>query len=195
VERAFAEVQGFRAPDGFESWDRFHQLLYVEAKTRLPSFINLGLDASSMSHSIEPRLPFLDHEFVELCTRVPAHLRNKTKEKHILRKAMGPHLPAEIAWRDKRGLSAPDPLWRKEWGPAPDFVDDLLSDRVVSEKGYFDPDAVGPLLAGRPGSGLGRSLAAIVGFHMWDEHFVQGVPSERIARKLPRRRQTSEASL
>ena len=172
VERAHELDEGFVPPDGFDRWDRFHQMIYVEAKTRLPSFINLGLDASSMAHSIEPRLPFLDHEFVELCTRVPPELRYRTREKHILRKAMESRLPDEITWRPKRGLQFPDPYWRPDWGAPPSFVGELLSEDSLRAKGYFDLKAVRALR--KRSEGIPPMLSAVVGLQLWDELFVQG---------------------
>jgi asparagine synthase (glutamine-hydrolysing) len=159
-------------PDGFHRWDRFHQLVYVESKTRLVSFINRGLDAAAMARSVEPRLPFLDHEFAELAGLVPPELRHKQMEKHILRKAMEPYLPAEITWRRKKGLRSPEPSWRPEWGEVPEFARELLTDDVVRSKGYFRPEAVRRLLEEQ--KGLDGTLAAVVGFHLWDEQFVQG---------------------
>jgi asparagine synthase (glutamine-hydrolysing) len=159
-------------PDGFRKWDRFHQLMYVEAKTRLVSFINRGLDAEAMARSVEPRLPFLDHEFAELAGLVPPELRHKRMEKHILRKAVEQHLPEEITWRRKRGVLSPAPTWKPEWGKMPEFARDVLADEVVREKGYFRPEAVQRMV--RDVEGLNGPLAAVVGFHLWDEQFVRG---------------------
>ncbi len=174
IEAAYEGDDGWMPPEGFGSWDRFQQLLYIEHKTRMPSFINLGLDAGSMAESIEPRLPFLDHELVELCTRIPPRLRARTREKHMLRKAVEPYLPAEITWRRKKGIRTPDPVWQAEWGDPPDFVHELLSEERVRACGYFDPRAVRELR--NASEGLGPILAAVVGMHMWHALFVEGGP-------------------
>lgn len=159
-------------PGDFHRWDRFQQLVYIESKTRMVSYINRGLDASSMARSVEPRLPFLDHELAELLMQIPPGLRHLSMEKHLLRKAMEPHLPKEITWRRKRGIRGPDPSWAPELGPIPEFARDLLTDEVVRAKGYFQPKAVQELIKKR--EGLDGTLGAVVGFHLWDEQFVQG---------------------
>jgi asparagine synthase (glutamine-hydrolysing) len=159
-------------PAGFHEWDRFQQLLYIEAKTRLPSYINLGLDASSMAKSVEPRLPFLDHEFAELCMHLPPRLRHRRMEKHILRMAMEPFLPPEILWREKRGLRSPDPSWPADRGAAPELAREMLADDTVRSKGYFRPGAVRALVS--EGTGVSATLAAVVGFHLLDTMLVEG---------------------
>jgi asparagine synthase (glutamine-hydrolysing) len=177
LEDAGGSDGGFRVPDGFEEWDRFHQLQYVEFKTRLPSFINMGLDRSSMAHSVEPRVPFLDHELVELGIRIPRRLRKRSMEKHVLRRAMEPHLPKEIVWREKRGLLAPEPQWDDEVSRPPAFAEELLSDPVLEEKGYFDPRAVRS--AREFGARKGGPIAHALATQLLDEMFVQGrTPSQ-----------------
>lgn len=65
-------------------------------------------DRMTMAHSIEARVPFLDHEFVEFAHSIPLKFRcagdNKI-EKYLLRKAFKNYLPDEILWRDKLKFS------------------------------------------------------------------------------------------
>lgn len=159
-------------PEAFSRWDRFQRMQYVEAKTRLPSFINRGLDSSNMSRSIEPRLPFLDHEFAELCLHIPPALRARRMEKHVLRMAMDPYLPSEITWRKKRGMRSPEPRWKKRAGPPPAFATALLSDEAIRAKGYFCPEAVRALREKH--AGLPGPLVSALGVQLLDEQFVQG---------------------
>ncbi len=72
-------------------------------------------DRSSMAHSIEVRLPFLNHNLVEFAHSLPSHLLIKNGwSKYILRKSMEPYLPQEITWRkDKLGFQAPQLNWLK----------------------------------------------------------------------------------
>ena len=172
VREAEETIEPHSLPDGWGQWDRFQQMVYIEAKTRMASFINRGLDASSMARSVEPRLPFLDHELAELLMQIPPRLRRLRMEKHVLRKAMERHLPDEITWRKKKGIRTPDPVWSPEQGEIPQFARELLEDDVVRSKGYFRPDAVRELAKRQ--EGLDNALSAVVGFHLWDEQFVQG---------------------
>ncbi|HMQ79278.1 MAG TPA: asparagine synthase B [Ignavibacteria bacterium] len=65
-------------------------------------------DRMTMAHSIEARVPFLDHEFVEFAHSIPIKLRcagDNKMEKYLLRKAFKDYLPEEILWRDKLKFS------------------------------------------------------------------------------------------
>lgn len=65
-------------------------------------------DRMTMAHSIEARVPFLDHEFVEFAHSIPIKFRCATDdkiEKYLLRKAFTDYLPEEILWRDKLKFS------------------------------------------------------------------------------------------
>lgn len=70
-------------------------------------------DRSSMAHSREVRLPFLDHALVEFIFSVPSSYKIRNGfTKWILRQSMQPLLPAEIVWRkDKVGYEPPQKLW------------------------------------------------------------------------------------
>jgi asparagine synthase (glutamine-hydrolysing) len=72
-------------------------------------------DRSSMAHSIEVRLPFLNHNLVEFAHSLPSNLLIKNGwSKYILRKSMESYLPPEITWRkDKLGFQAPQLNWLK----------------------------------------------------------------------------------
>ncbi|HYE55400.1 MAG TPA: asparagine synthase C-terminal domain-containing protein, partial [Chitinophagaceae bacterium] len=70
-------------------------------------------DRNSMSHSIESRLPFLDHRLVEFTFRLPDQFKiNKGVSKAVLREAMKSILPEEVRTRKhKLGLPAPEREW------------------------------------------------------------------------------------
>jgi asparagine synthase (glutamine-hydrolysing) len=78
----------------------------------LPDALLVKLDIASMSRSLEVRSPFLDHELVELCARLPnAWKVNSRKGKLILRDIVGPDLPREVLNAPKRGFSVPLAQW------------------------------------------------------------------------------------
>ncbi len=79
-------------------------------------------DRNSMAHSLEIRLPFLDHRLIEFALSVPTSLKiNKGWNKYILRKSL-PELPRQIRWRrDKKGFILPEALWLKK-----DFFNDIV---------------------------------------------------------------------
>ena len=65
-----------------------------------------------MATSIESRVPFLDHEFVEFSTRVPEHMKLRNGEgKYIVKKAIEGLVPHEIIYRKKMGFPTPLRQW------------------------------------------------------------------------------------
>ncbi len=163
------------SPGRLRGWHPFEQLQYWELKTRLPDFIMLKLDRVSMAHSLEVRVPFLDHEVVEFCARIPVSLKMRgLQEKHILRRALRDVLPREIVQRRKRGLMTPHHGWWR--GKLPAFAVDALSPARLRETGYFRPDAVARLLqehrAGR--ANYGDLLLGVLWIQLWDDLLRRG---------------------
>ena len=156
-------------------WTSFAQLQHYEMTVRLPDFVVHTLDRLSMAHGLEARVPFLDHELVELCAQIPPALKLRgSQEKHILRQALGGVLPPEILARKKRGLAAPVSGWLH--GPLPAFAEDLLSPDRLREKGYFAPGVVRALLERhrRQKQRQGASvLLSVLAIQLWDELFVR----------------------
>jgi len=168
-----------RLPEDFERWHSFSQLQYLETRVRLPNFITRLLDSASMAHGLEVRVPFLDHELVEMCARIPPGLKMRgLQEKYILRRAMQDDLPPEIVWRRKRGLAAPFSQWMRE---LPAFAADLLSSEQVRERGYFEPRVVAAMLEQhRSGdANHAKSLLGVLAIHLWDDLFMNPPASER----------------
>ena len=65
-----------------------------------------------MARSLEVRSPFLDHELVELCARLPNQWKVNTREgKLILRDIVAADLPPEVLHARKRGFSVPLAQW------------------------------------------------------------------------------------
>jgi len=74
----------------------------------LPDCLLTKEDRASMAVSLEVRVPFLDHTFVEFAAKIPQKLKIKgTDKKHILKKAFSGILPKEILYRRKQGFGVP----------------------------------------------------------------------------------------
>ncbi len=171
-------------PEDFTSWHPFHQLQYYDMRVRLANSVVHTLDRGSMAHSVEARVPFLDHELISLCARMPpgVKLRGNT-EKYVLRRALAPHLPHEITWRKKRGLSSPFRRWLRR--DVPEFVRDAFSEEALRNKGYFSQKTVHDVMkrhqAGEPGNI--RLLTGVLGVQIWEDVF-----SARVGAAKPHRR-------
>src|SRR4029077_16304004 len=133
------------SPAAFGTWHPFAQMQYLDIKNRLGDGSVLSRDRMSMAYSVEARVPFLDHELVEFCARIPPRVKMKwLREKHILRRAMESVLPPYIVLRKKWALHLPWEEWLRD--DLPPFAAELLSDRALRETGYFDPGNVASIL-------------------------------------------------
>ena len=123
-----------------------NQSLYIETKTRLPGWILWKSDRLSMAHSVEVRVPFMDHELVEFTAQVPPWFKlNGMDEKYILRKIMMPYFPEHPQSFKKRAFYTPI----KEWFFTEEKVDSLnkyLSKNALEEVGIFDVNEVHKML-------------------------------------------------
>lgn len=113
-------------------------ILYLDTTTGLPGDILTKVDRMSMAHSLEVRVPLLDHVLVEYVAKLPMRykLRGLTT-KYIFKKAFGPLLPDEILNGPKRGFAIPLRHWFA--GELHDFLRDILFDSRAMQRGYFRP--------------------------------------------------------
>jgi asparagine synthase (glutamine-hydrolysing) len=118
--------------------DRLNQALYINAKTVLPNFILVYLgDRMEMAHSIEGRVPFLDHRVAEAAARVPVGMKVKgIREKHVLREATRDVLIPEVYDRQKHPFTTPPT--RDTNDPMLAFYRDTFSSRAASEQPVYD---------------------------------------------------------
>jgi len=85
---------------------------YIDLKFRLPELLLMRVDKMSMGASVETRVPFLDHKFVEFAMSIPVELKYKnTKLKYILKKAVKGIIPDELIDRKKQGFGIPVHEW------------------------------------------------------------------------------------
>lgn len=92
--------------------DQLAKMIHAEFRMRLPELLLMRVDKITMSTSIEARVPFLDHELVELTMDIPQNLRvDGYKTKHLLKHALRGVIPDEIIDRKKMGFAAPAAEW------------------------------------------------------------------------------------
>lgn len=147
-DRAAAEGDGqqrllARLPASFGGFTSLGKAQYLEIHTFMQGYLlHSQGDRMLMGNSVEGRFPFLDHRLIEFAARVPDSFRLRgLHEKHLLRLAVEPLLPPEIASREKRPYRAP--ILGAFMGPgAPDYVDELLSEGRLARAGVFSPRAV-----------------------------------------------------
>ena len=87
-------------------------MTYLDLNLRLPELLLMRLDKMGMGVSLETRVPFLDHKFVELAMSIPEQVITRGNEsKHILKKAVRGLIPDDIIDRKKQGFGVPIYEW------------------------------------------------------------------------------------
>ncbi len=148
--------------------DYLTQMLYLDIKTFLPCLNLAYTDKMSMANSIEVRVPFLDHEFVELAASIPSRLKIKgLEQKYIYKKALRGVLPREILQRRKVGFSAPVRAWQEELAP---LINDLLSEQSINKRGYFNYDFIKELKNDRERKWF--SIWQLLILELWHREFI-----------------------
>jgi asparagine synthase (glutamine-hydrolysing) len=95
-------------------------------------------DRLSMAHSLEARVPFLDHEFVETVFSIPSSLRTKPDDlKYLLKASVADLLPPEVLSARKRGFVIPIKLWLRT--SLRKLAEHLLSPERLKTQGLFEP--------------------------------------------------------
>ena len=124
------------------------QLLYLWLHSIFANY-HMAADRLDMAHGVEVRLPFLDHHLFEHLNRLPLSLlTDHPREKHLLREAMRPHIPAPVYDRVKRPFMAPSAVGTA--GPLHDFLQDTLRGEALRTVPFVDAAAVGGVLDGLP---------------------------------------------
>ena len=150
-----------RLPADFTQFTPLARAQYLEVITFMCGYLlHSQGDRMLMGHSVEGRFPFLDYRVAEFAGRLPDRMKLVgLREKSILRQAVGPLLPREIARREKRPYRAPI-LGAFVGRGAPAYVDELLQPDRLRRAGLFSPAAVGLLLQKcrrNEGQGIGVS--------------------------------------
>ena len=103
------------------------------------------VDNMTMAWGLEARVPFLDHEFVELAARIPSALKLADGGKGVLKRASRGIVPDEVIDRTKGYF--PVPAIRQLEGPYLARVRDALTDPAARRRGLFREPAVEAMLA------------------------------------------------
>jgi asparagine synthase (glutamine-hydrolysing) len=133
-------------------------------------------DKNTMAHSLEMRLPFLDHRLVEQAFRMPPHLKARgLADKIVERRLAGRLLPAEIAGRRKVPFFFPV----EHFFEHPAFgalVRENLDPQRLRRRGYFDPAAVGRLVVEMQGREFVvlKQVVSLVILELWHRIFIDG---------------------
>ena len=132
---------------------------YLDFKTYLPGDILTKVDRASMAHSLEVRVPFLDHTYVSWTAGVPTNDKLRSGSgKHVLKKALEPLLPHEVLYRSKMGFAVPLDMWFR--GSLSERMTDSLQGSQLVDSGIFDPEALATI--GRDHKSGRRDYSAVL---------------------------------
>ncbi len=102
------------------------------------------VDNMTMAFGLEARVPFLDHEVVELAARIPAELKLRDGGKYVLKEAARQIIPSEVIDRPKGYF--PVPALKYLRGPFLGLVQEALSTKAARQRELFQADSVATLL-------------------------------------------------
>jgi asparagine synthase (glutamine-hydrolysing) len=142
-EKLLDRLDGYRAVTVFaEHAKQFHGenalslVQYLDFKTYLPGDILTKVDRASMAHSLEVRVPLLDHKLVEWIASLPPEMKLSSGEgKYVFKQALQGILPNEILYRPKMGFAVPLGSWFR--GPLREVAREGILSAEMLDSGLF----------------------------------------------------------
>jgi len=172
-------------PRGAPVRDPREAFLQADLNGFLPDDILFKVDRMSMAHSLEVRVPLLDHQLLEWILRLPWAMRFRHgRGKYLLRRVAGRYLPAAILKPRKQGFTVPVGRWLH--GELGDLVQDLFASPAFAGRGIVRQDRALELLAmHRSGRyELGHRIWSLVILETWCRIWLDGQSPARSLRGM-----------
>lgn len=116
-------------------------LTWADSAQYLPDDILVKVDRCAMAHSLETRVPLLDHTLVEFVYSLPKQLREaQSPSKPLLRGVLARYVPTKLFDRPKMGFSIPVDSWLR--GELNEWAEAVLSKDSIARLGVIDPEYV-----------------------------------------------------
>jgi asparagine synthase (glutamine-hydrolysing) len=152
--------------------DALSETLFVDAQFALADDMLHYFDRTSMAHSHEVRVPFLDHEFVELCARIPSELKIRGRTtKYLLKEIARSVLPSEIIDKPKIGFFRGSGASTRGWldAGAERSLAHYLLDPAARTAEFLDRGTVEALVAShaKDGRRANRLLISLLLLEIW----------------------------
>ena len=140
---------------------------YLDLKMRLPELLLMRVDKMCMATSVEARVPFLDHKFVEYVMGISPNLKMKHGiSKYILKMAVKNLIPKIILNRKKQGFQVPIDDWLT--GDLGNDINRKLRE-FCSKTDFFDPKGLEKLIS----RGSNRQIWYLLNFVLWWNEYIQ----------------------
>ena len=141
-----SQLQGYRAVETFNHYadrsptdDPLSLIQYLDMKTYMVGDILTKVDRASMAHSLEVRVPLLDHKLMEWVSGLPVDMKLRGQEgKYLLKKSLEPHLPRDVLYRPKMGFGVPLGKWFR--GPLKQRLRESVLEGGLAQTGIFNHD-------------------------------------------------------
>ncbi|QQS15829.1 MAG: asparagine synthase (glutamine-hydrolyzing) [Candidatus Moraniibacteriota bacterium] len=155
------------------SLNKVEQAVYADFATYLPDDLMVKVDIDTMAVALEGRSPFLDHEFLELTTKIPfdLKLKGRNNKKYILKEALRGIIPDEIMFRPKMGFGIPIHKWFR--GELKDYAyQTLLSEKAI-QRGIFKKEVIKSLLDKHCTTNIdfGYHIWALITLELWFQEY------------------------
>jgi asparagine synthase (glutamine-hydrolysing) len=141
-------------------------LQLLDLNSFLPDDVLTKVDRMSMLHSLETRVPLLDHELVELAFSCPATVRFRAHNlKHVVKRLLSGRVAHEVLDHKKQGFAVPLVHWfRSEWKG---LMDGLVNE--ARNDPWLDGDYVKELLGlhQKGGRDFSKYLYAVLFYKLW----------------------------
>lgn len=152
----------------------FNKMLSIQFEHWLPDDILCKLDKMTMAHSLEGRVPYMDHKFVELVMSMPPGYKIGLKgNKLLLRNYLAKTRASGAAKRKKKPFYIPINQYLNS-EPLRGMVAELLSEGSVKKRGLFRWEAIRNLrqAADQPGFLFGKQIFSLAMLELWYRIFI-----------------------
>lgn len=154
--------------------DALSQMLYIDTRASLPDDLLMVADKTSMSNSLEVRVPFLDYRLIEFIESLPPQLKLRGfTGKYLHKKAMLKWLPRDVVYRKKKGFAHPIAHWlRTSMRP---LVEECLLSKDSHIAQYFDQKFMRTILErDREGKeAYMRHIYLLMSLELWHRNYIR----------------------
>ncbi|WP_333609643.1 asparagine synthetase B family protein, partial [Arsukibacterium sp.] len=157
----------------------------TDRQTQLADDLLLLTDKMTMATSLECRVPFLDHQLVELAVKIPQQLVMKNgRLKHLLKEALSDILPGSILDRPKRGFGAPLGAWLKQ--ELASLLAFFVNQQRIEQRGLLSWPLIAQTLALHQSGQEDHTdhLLALLNLEIWCQLYLDGQSAEQISETI-----------